>query len=281
MDDVRLGALYRAARLRRRWRQVDVSGRAGVTPRRVSEIERGQLDGVRVDELRRVARVLEVDLDLRTRWRGGEGERLLSARHSALAEAFTKVLVADGWDVRPEVSFSIWGERGVIDILAWHPATRTLLVVEIKTELVDVGEMLGTLDRKRRLAPFVARDLGIDPASIAACVILLEAPTNHRHLASHAATIRAALPADGRRLRAWLRHPDGPLAALMFLSIPPVGTARSEAGGLRRVRLRQTATDSPQPRTASASAGATGQVDGAKSGPGHPAVRSRRPGEPK
>lgn len=35
----------------------------------------------------------------------------------------------------PEVSFSIYGQRGVIDILAWHAATRSLLVIELKTEM--------------------------------------------------------------------------------------------------------------------------------------------------
>lgn len=48
----------------------------------------------------------------------------------------------------PEVSFSIYGERGVIDLLAWHGPSRTLLVIELKTEVVDAAEMLGVLDRK-------------------------------------------------------------------------------------------------------------------------------------
>ena len=48
------------------------------------------------------------------------------------------------WVVRPEVSFSIYGERGVIDVLAWHPARRAILVIELKTELVDINELMGT-----------------------------------------------------------------------------------------------------------------------------------------
>jgi hypothetical protein len=65
-----------------------------------------------------------------------------------------------GWSIAPEVSFSIWGERGLIDILAWHAPTRSLLVIELKTAIVDVSGLVGTVDRKRRLAPEIARSRG-------------------------------------------------------------------------------------------------------------------------
>jgi hypothetical protein len=40
----------------------------------------------------------------------------------------------------------------VIDILGWHAAARMILVIELKTEFVDINETMGTLDRKDRLA---------------------------------------------------------------------------------------------------------------------------------
>ena len=61
--------------------------------------------------------------------------------------------------MQPEVSCSIWGERGSIDLLAWQPRRRALLVIEVKTEITDVGATLATLDRKRRLAPAIVREL--------------------------------------------------------------------------------------------------------------------------
>jgi hypothetical protein len=51
----------------------------------------------------------------------------------ALDEAVTRLLADDGWEAVPEVTYSIFGERGSID-LAWHPASRTLLVIELKSE---------------------------------------------------------------------------------------------------------------------------------------------------
>ena len=67
--------------------------------------------------------------------------------HEALARF---LLGFPEWIARPEVSFSIYGERGVIDLLAWHAATRSLLVVELKTELIDLQDLVSVLDRKRR-----------------------------------------------------------------------------------------------------------------------------------
>ena len=76
--------------------------------------------------------------------------RLLGARHSALHEAFSRSLTAiPGWAHIPEVSFSVYGERGVIDVLGWHQRSGAVLVVELKSEIVDIQEMLATLDRKR------------------------------------------------------------------------------------------------------------------------------------
>ena len=59
---------------------------------------------------------------------------------------------AGGWLFAPEVSFSVYGERGVIDLLAFHPASGCLLVIELKTAIIDVNDLVGTMDRRCRLA---------------------------------------------------------------------------------------------------------------------------------
>jgi len=44
---------------------------------------------------------------------------MISARHAGMAEAVVRWLASfSGWIVRPEVSFSRYGERGVIDLVA-------------------------------------------------------------------------------------------------------------------------------------------------------------------
>jgi len=73
-----------------------------------------------------IAVALDASLDLSIRWHGGDLGRLVNARHAALHEALAIRFVAlPGWVLEPEVSFSVYGERGVVDGLAWHQATRT------------------------------------------------------------------------------------------------------------------------------------------------------------
>ncbi len=153
MDDQRIGAVIRALRQRRRWRQVDLASRAGVSDSLVGRIERGQLGSIPISKVRRVAGALDARIDAIVRWQGADLGRLLDARHAGMHESMAGLLGSlDGWQFEPEVSFSIYGERGIIDILAWHPGRRMLLVIELKTEIVEVSGLLGSMDQRRRLA---------------------------------------------------------------------------------------------------------------------------------
>ncbi len=246
MDDTRVGAMLRAARLRRGWRQSDLGRAATVSDATVSRLERGHFGTMSIEVLRRVAAALDVRLELLPRSRSADLDRLVSGRHAALAEAVLGRLSAlPGWTARPEVSFGIYGERGVVDVLGWHAERRALLVIELKTEIVDVGELLGTLDRKRRLGPGIAEPLGWRPLTTSAWLIVADSMTNRRRVAAHATTFRAALPDDGRTVRAWLagRHGGAPaspgLRALTFVTDRRPGNDRSGFATLRRVRTRK------------------------------------------
>jgi transcriptional regulator with XRE-family HTH domain len=140
MNYDRVGSLIREVRRRRRLRQVDVAAMAGVSHATVSLVERGKSDRLTPRTLEAIASALEVHLELYARWRGGEAERLLNRKHSLLAESVVKFFAGlAGWTVRPEVSFNVYGERGVVDLVAWNPATRHLLVIELKTQFVVSG----------------------------------------------------------------------------------------------------------------------------------------------
>jgi len=152
MDSSRLGRGLRAIRIRTNLTQTAVATRADVPRAVVARVERGDIARVQVGQMLAIAVALRADVDVVLRWNGTDLDRLLNAGHSAMHELVVGILIAAGWEVVPERSFSRWGERGVIDILAWHAPTRTLLVVELKTEIVDVQLLIGTVDRYRRLA---------------------------------------------------------------------------------------------------------------------------------
>lgn len=237
VDDRQVGAAVRALRIQKGWRQGDLARKAHVSREMVSRIERGGITLVPVGLVRRVVDALGARFDTTIRWQGGDLGRLLNARHSAMHEAMARHLLGFGsWLSEPEVSFSVYGERGIIDVLAWHATSRTLLVIELKTELVDLNETMGTLDRKRRLADRLARDRGWNPVAVGVWLAIADSRTNRRALATHATVLRSKYPADGRRIRSWLRRPVGPVLALGFMpDVGEVTTGRSTRP-IRRVR---------------------------------------------
>jgi len=206
--DQRLGRLVRAVRRRRGLRQLDLARVAGVSDSTISLIERGHWERLSLRTLERVARALDIRVELTPHWRGGDAGRLLNREHSALADSVAAYLMSRaGWVVEPEVSFSIYGERGAVDQLCWYAARMHLLVVELKTEFVDVNEMLGTLHRKIRLARAIAKERGWEPAKVSAWVIVSDTRTNRRYASQHRALLKARLESDGRKLRGFLRDP--------------------------------------------------------------------------
>jgi transcriptional regulator with XRE-family HTH domain len=235
MSDVQVGRVFRAVRVRLRERQQDVADDSGVSRQVISRIECGQLEDVSPTALRKVADRLQIRLDTTARWRGGELDRLLNRRHAAVHESALALIAGyPGWQTVSELSFNVWGERGVIDIAAWNPERRALALDELKSEFVDPGELVRTMDTRRRLATEIARERGWDPVVIGMWVIVADTRTNRRHLAASRRLLRGAFPADGHAMARWLRDPSESIAGLTFLPVPAV------TGEGRRVRRSPT-----------------------------------------
>ena len=267
MDDVQVGSVIRAVRIRRGLRQSDVAALAGVSNSTVSLVERGLLEVLTVRSLRRVAAAVGVWLPFAPRWRGAELAKLLDEKHALMVRDVVARASALGWQVLPEHTFSWRGERGAIDVLAWLPAQRALLVIEVKTRIVDLQDLLSTLDRKRRLAPLVARELGWQAAVVGAVLALPDETWARNVLARFEPLFSAALPVRNVEIRAWLRRADRPIRAVWFLpSSSPSSTRRSHGGGMR-VRKRPNGVDGLAPRSvrrasvASASSKAAAKVE--------------------
>ena len=238
MDLVRLGHSYRALRIRKKWRQADLATAAGVTRGMVSLVERGRIDAVPVGALRRVAEALEADLDVRLRWRGEGLDRLLDQAHADLVDEVVQLLQQDGWETAVEVSFSMWGERGSVDVLAVHSRTRIVLVVEVKSVIPDSQATLHGLDRKARLAPEIAKARGWACSGVARLLVVGESSTSRRRIAALGATYQVAFPSSGWAVRRWLREPLGGMSGLLFLPYARTGITSTRTTGIQRVRKR-------------------------------------------
>ena len=146
MHPVRIGRIVRSLRRRRGWRQSDLGARAGVSQQSVSLVETGRYRSLAIDTLERILAELEAEIEVVVRWRGGELDRVVDAGHADLEGGLTALLVKDGWLVQVEVTYSIGGDRGSIDLLAFHPESAALLISEIKTDVTSAEVLRRSAD---------------------------------------------------------------------------------------------------------------------------------------
>lgn len=216
MSRWRIGRSIKALRRMHGWTQGQLGSRIGTSRDVVSRIENDRLDNIPIGKLQACAEALGAWLRFEVTWQGERLPRLLDARHAWLQDRFVRMLESWGWVVRVEVSFNEYGDRGRIDILAWHPATRILAVVEIKPEIGDAQDTIGRLDVKRRIAPRLVHELGWEVQHIVPILVLEESTTQRRHVASHAGLFRR-YELRGRQALSWLRRPAGRVSGILLL----------------------------------------------------------------
>lgn len=207
-------------RVRHRLTQAALALRAGVSRRAVATLEGGGAGRLPLDSIAAILATVGARADIRVLWNGPELDRLLDGAHSAVAAQVKTRLEKWGWVVRVEVSYSRYGERGRIDLLAYHLATGLLLVVEVKTDLVDVQNLLGTLDVKARLATHVAPSFGWRVRTVVPAVVFIEDRAIRDRLAA-LETLFDRYELRGRTALTWLRNPSpGPGGILWFTALP-------------------------------------------------------------
>jgi len=236
-----VGAAARALRHRSGLRQSDVAERARVSQSTVSRVERGAWDEIQWASIMRVCEAAGLRLGLDGRWRGGELARLLDQDHAGLTAAVRRRLDAAEWQTDVEVTFSRYGERGSIDLLAFHPTARVLLVVEVKSVIADIQGLLRPIDAKVRLAPGIGRDRGWTARGVIPCLVVADSTTARRRLAANE-PLFSRFAVRGRAALHWLRAPVGIPTGLLLFTDPP----SSRGGNVRRAgrqRVRQGAAN--------------------------------------
>jgi len=234
MQDERVGRLIRAVRIRRGWRQLDLAALVGCSQRWIAQMELGRLDAITIGTMRKVGDALEIRVTIDAWWRAGDGARLLDAVHAGIVERVMRELVAAGWEAIPELSFNHFGERGSVDIVAWHAATRTLLLIEVKSRIDDVQDLLHTFGRKVRIVPdMVARDRGWSPSNVATMLVVGESNAARMTVRRHVTTFDAVWPARSAACKRFIARPDGGGARPDRGIARPDGGARPDGEGAR------------------------------------------------
>lgn len=130
----------------------------------------------------------------------GDRKRQRDPAHARLAAYVATGLRRTGWEVRTEVEVGGDRSRGWIDVLAWHPRNRVLLVVELKTEIHDLGQIersLGWYERESRAIAFRER---WRPGQIVGCLLILATAANDARVVANRAAIEGGFPVRARHL---------------------------------------------------------------------------------
>ena len=234
VDWVRFGLQLRAVRRRHGWTQAETAARARISQAAVSRAERGEAQSLTGRTLTAIAEALGARYLPRLLWHGEALDRLSDAAHAGLVDRVVAILRDNGWIVIPEATFSRFGERGSIDILAWNEEHGALLIIEVKSVVPDMQALLAGVDRKCRLAPLLAAAHGWRVRTVSRLIVLPGDRTARRRVEQHASTFEVAYPARTIAVRRWLKLPVGTLSGVLFLPASPGTTARHRVGRTRR-----------------------------------------------
>lgn len=195
-----VGETVRATRIDAAWSQRELSRRSGVSQAQICRIERGRCPDLQFSALDR----LFVALGIRY-WLGMEGPRLARQPSDfvhARCSAYTgRRLVTGGWLVEREVEVGGDRARGWIDILAYHPESGVLLVIEVKTEIVDIGAIERTMNWYEREAWLATRRFGWQPRWVGTALLILDTRANEERVRSLASVFATGFPGRATELQ--------------------------------------------------------------------------------
>jgi transcriptional regulator with XRE-family HTH domain len=238
VDDARIGRALWVLRRRRGLRQSDVAALVGASQSAISKAERGHIATLPLGTLRRYFAAVDAGFQGSVIWRGGGLDRLLDERHAAIVGLTAQILQARSWEVVIEATYAVYGERGSIDILAAHIPSRTLLVVEVKTELTSIEQLGRKVDEKVRLArQRLCRDrFGWAPMYVGRLLVLPDLDSRRRAVERHSPVLKIAFPARGPEVRTWLRRPSADIGGILFVADMSPGTVGARGRTAERVR---------------------------------------------
>lgn len=183
------------------WSQRELGRRARVSQSMVCLVERGELGDLTFSTaatlLGAMGARLVIDVDAPYL---ADRARQRDPAHARLGSYVAARLRRAGWETRAEVEVGGDRSRGWIDLLAFHPASGVLLVIEIKTEIRDLGQIERGLGWYEREAWAAARRFGWRPTREIGCLLLLATDANDLRLGANRPSIDLGFPMRARHL---------------------------------------------------------------------------------
>lgn len=206
--------------------QLELAGRAGVTRGYIAKIE-GRYANPSLEVVTRVAAALEMDAELMIRPpQIMEGSRQRDAVHARCSGYVDRRLTAARFRVAREVEIVHARSHGWIDLLAFEPTSRTLLIIEIKTRFDDLGSIERQIGWYERAAPGVAHRLGWRPLSVRTWLVGLATDEVEAVVRANRSIMDVAFPMRARAVQAWLGAGGPPPVGRMLALVDPASRRR-------------------------------------------------------
>ena len=160
-----------------------------------------------LDVVTRIARALDLDVDLVVRppvTVGGPGQR--DAIHARSSGYVDRRLRRAGLLTAREVEIVHARSHGWIDLLAFEPRTATLIIIEIKTQLDDLGALERQIGWYERSAIPASRRLGWEPVRVVTWLVVLATAENEATIFGNRVIFDLAFPVRASAASEWLRN---------------------------------------------------------------------------
>lgn len=178
--------------------QQHVASRAGVSRAHYAKVEGGRATPS-LALVERIADALGLRLSLGVQPPVIHGEPISrDIVHARCSAYIGRRLRGAGWQVAREVLIEAGQHRGWIDLLAFDPRSGTVLVIECKTRLDDVGAVERQIAWYERVAWDAARNQGWEVRRVVAFLVVLASEEVETTVKSHRELLADAFP--GRAL---------------------------------------------------------------------------------
>jgi transcriptional regulator with XRE-family HTH domain len=198
---LRLGILIGDLRRSIGWSQRELAARAGVSQGLVSAIENGRLPTITFATATRLLEAMgaRLILDVAAPFLG-DRQLQRDPAHVRCVTFVARRLGKAGWQVATEVEIGGDRSRGWIDILAFHPITHVQLVIEIKTEIRDLGAIERSLGWYERESWAAARRRGWRPSQCLGALMVLTTTANDERFRQNRDALAFGFPTRAREL---------------------------------------------------------------------------------
>jgi transcriptional regulator with XRE-family HTH domain len=180
--------------------QQELANAASVSRSHIAGIETGRVDPS-LDLVWAIADRLGLELQFI-----GRPPRVVEARRGDLVHArcsgfIDRRMQRAGWETIREVEVAGGRSHGWIDLLAFEPRSKTLIIIEVKTRLDDIGAVERQLGWYEREVLDIVRSLGWRPRRTITWLILLASDEVETQVSIHRELLRTSFPARAPAMR--------------------------------------------------------------------------------